>query len=197
MAVKTSSDIFRPVVRQRSGFGSSLQGMLDGTPRAAPPAVHNISVAAKQVEQKALQRAQGIEGQLLGRLDSNPAGHVVLAEAKGLSQRVSRWTSRRWAQNTVRRAMPQSEIIRWILEIFATLTVASAEEDTYGHVQQVLPATLEAMVLMHRALSNLESEVAAQAQSMGRSGKIAVQEAKVLLDPVQRGQCVACVPCPH
>jgi len=61
------------------------------------------------------------------------------------------------------------------------LSVASLEEDTYGHVQHVLPATLEAMVRFRGSIVALESELLAQAGSLGKPGQVAGEQVKEIL----------------
>lgn len=61
------------------------------------------------------------------------------------------------------------------------LSVASLEEDTYGHVQHVLPATMEAIVRFRFNIVSLESELLAQASGLGRPGQAAAALAKKTL----------------
>jgi nucleoporin NDC1 len=65
--------------------------------------------------------------------------------------------------------------------VFVVLSVASLEEDTYGHVQHVLPATLEAMVRFRGSIVALESELLAQAGTIGKPGQVAGQQVKEIL----------------
>jgi nucleoporin NDC1 len=61
------------------------------------------------------------------------------------------------------------------------LSVASLEEDTYGHVQHVLPATLEAIVRFRSSIVALESELLAQAGSLGKPSQVAGDQVKEIL----------------
>jgi nucleoporin NDC1 len=65
--------------------------------------------------------------------------------------------------------------------VFATLAVSSIEEDTYGYVQQVLPATMEAIVRYRSALVSLQNELVMAASSLGPSSAAGAEEAKLLL----------------
>ncbi len=73
------------------------------------------------------------------------------------------------------------------LPVFATLAVASTEEDTYGHVQQVLPATLEAIVRFRSSVASFESELVAQSVLLGRGQGAAVAEVQIRLGAPQAG----------
>jgi hypothetical protein len=65
--------------------------------------------------------------------------------------------------------------------VFVVLSVASLEEDTYGHVQHVLPATMEAIVRFRSGIVSLESELLAQASSLGKPGQNAASQVKEVL----------------
>jgi hypothetical protein len=68
------------------------------------------------------------------------------------------------------------------------LAVASADEDKYGFVQTVLPATLEAIVRYRSALINLESELLAQCQMLGRGGESAAGQVKAVVGEQVSGE---------
>jgi len=68
-----------------------------------------------------------------------------------------------------------------LISVFATLAVASTTEDRYGHVQGVLPSTLEAIVRFRSALFGLESELLSRASAMGKSTEAAQAETRLLL----------------
>lgn len=59
--------------------------------------------------------------------------------------------------------------------------MSSIEEDTYGYVQQVLPATMEAIVRYRSALLSLQNELVMAASSLGPSSAAGAEEAKLLL----------------
>lgn len=61
------------------------------------------------------------------------------------------------------------------------LSVASLEEDTYGHVQHVLPATMEAIVRFRSGIVSLEAELVAQASALGKSSQTAAAQVKEIL----------------
>lgn len=61
------------------------------------------------------------------------------------------------------------------------LSVASLEEDVYGHVQHVLPATLEAIIRFRSGIVALESELLAQASALGKPGNAAAAHVKEIL----------------
>jgi len=68
------------------------------------------------------------------------------------------------------------------------LSVASLEEDTYGHVQHVLPATLEAIIRFRSSIVALESELLAQAGSLGRPSQVAGDQVKEVLSSYIGGE---------
>jgi hypothetical protein len=68
------------------------------------------------------------------------------------------------------------------------LSVASLEEDTYGHVQHVLPTTLEAIVRFRRSIIALESELLAQAGGLGRPSQVASGQVKEIISSYIRGK---------
>lgn len=65
--------------------------------------------------------------------------------------------------------------------VFATLAVSSIEEDTYGYVQQVLPATMEAIVRYRSALVSLQNELVMAASSLGPSSAAGAEESRLLV----------------
>lgn len=72
--------------------------------------------------------------------------------------------------------------------VIATLTVASAEEDTYGHVQQVLPATLEAIIRFRSTVASFQSELLAQSALLGRGQAAAQSEVIRRCGPTSIGE---------
>ena len=70
------------------------------------------------------------------------------------------------------------------------LCVASLEEDVYGHVQHVLPATLEAIIRFRSGIVSLESELLSQASSIGRPGQAAATSVKQTLSSYISGQSI-------
>ena len=69
-----------------------------------------------------------------------------------------------------------------------TLAVTSIEEDTYGYVQQVLPATLEAIVRLRLALLSLSAELSSQASLLGRGQAGAMATSASRVDPLIEGE---------
>jgi hypothetical protein len=66
--------------------------------------------------------------------------------------------------------------------------VASLEEDTYGHVQHILPATLEAIVRFRGSIVALESELLAQTGALGKPGQVASEQVKEILSSYTGGK---------
>ena len=72
--------------------------------------------------------------------------------------------------------------------VFVVLSVASLEEDIYGHVQHVLPATLEAIIRFRGSIVALESELLAQAGTIGKPGQVAGEQVKEILSAYIGGE---------
>ncbi|WVQ96832.1 hypothetical protein IAU59_003939 [Kwoniella sp. CBS 9459] len=167
-------DIFRPISKQKSGY--NLSSVLDGPIRSVPPEpVAKVS----ELGAVAVKRAEEVQGQVLGKIQATPVGGAVLSEAKGYRASVEGWMGKEWARRGLRTSNVGVEewlIAHRIIEIIATLAVASIEEDTYGHVQQVLPASLEAIVRIRGALSMVEARLSGQAGILpgGRDGAVAI-----------------------
>ncbi|WWD18367.1 hypothetical protein CI109_102817 [Kwoniella shandongensis] len=155
-------DIFRPITKQRSTFG--LKAVLDGPIRSAPP---EPVVKVTQAGALAVKRVEAVQDQVMGRIEATPVGGAIVGEAKGLRKGVYDWAGKEWAKRNMRIALADMLIAQRIIEIITTLAVASIEEDTYGHVQQVLPATLEAIIRFRSAILGLESQLSYQAGVLG------------------------------
>lgn len=133
-------DIFKPTPKStlRTLTASVLDSKPTPTPKPVIEAAHQIQTlekaVVKQVE-KPVQKAEAWAGStpVLGPLFSG----VKLARG-GFSQ----WSKAEWA----RRSLPVPPRLEWIVDTLVTFSVASAEEDTYGYVQGVMPSVLEALV---------------------------------------------------
>ena len=203
------ADIFRPVVKQKSSYGLSL---LDGPIRAVPPQpVTQLVQATRQIESKAVAQAKQVQNEVVGRIEATPMGHTVLGEADGWTDAVYSWMGLEWAGRSIGQSLPDMDLARLVLDstlwcvraepvlrpdaVFATLAVASTEEDTYGHVQQVLPATLEAIIRFRSSLVSFENELLGQATLLGRAQGAAGNEVKRQLGPAIMGEHLANLPC--
>ena len=190
-----SGDVFKPVPRSKSSFGLTLQHVLDGPIKATPPRpVVNAEIMAKKVEDNALIRARAVTSQVAGRIEGNPVGATVIRETKDWLNGVNSWAGRHWVSRQVDVSLPDTDILRWTVDgqrsfphfwdqltsylVLATLTVASAEEDTFGYVQQLLPATLEALVRLRSAALAFETELVSRASLMRGMEKGASAQAK-------------------
>ena len=198
-----SGDIFRPVVQKRSPFSSVVQHVLDGPPQQNPAiaqAVVRTEEAVRKAETVALGQIKGRTEQVIGRIEGTEVGQQVFNEARGWLDGMNDWSGREWAVRQVDGAVPDPTKIRWIVDselsrprwtiadpsVLATLAVASADEDSYGHVQQVLPATLEAFVRLRSSAIGLEKELVTRAVSVGRGEKTAADESVTRLKPIYR-----------
>lgn len=201
------ADVFRPATKPKSAIETALQSALDGPVRPTPPAVLNAERAVLEVENKALKQVEDAAQKAIKRIEGVPVGEAVVAETRGMIQGVYRWYGREWAKRSVATSLPDPSVIHWTIEselssisssekradraVFVTLVVASADEDKYGFVQSVLPATLEAIVRYRSALITLESELLAQCQTLGRGGEPAAIEVKRLLGEQIQGESQA------
>ncbi|OCF30604.1 hypothetical protein I316_07732 [Kwoniella heveanensis BCC8398] len=172
-------DIFRPVTKQKSGY--SLSSVLDGPIRSVPP-----EPVAKVTElgAVAVKRAEEVQGQVIGKIQATPVGGAVLSEAKGYRASIEGWMGEEWARRGLRVSNAGVEewlIAQRIIDIVTTLSIASIEEDTYGHVQQVLPASLEGIVRIRAALGFVEARLNAQIGILpgGRDGAAVVISGQV------------------
>ncbi|ORY31431.1 nucleoporin protein Ndc1-Nup [Naematelia encephala] len=168
-----SADIFRPVAKPKS----ILQNLLDGPIRSGPPPipVQKAEIQVKQITGKAVERVEGVKKDVIGRIE----GYPVVVKANGWLGAVYAWSGEEWARRNVVSAIPDVDQIRLIVDIFATLAVASIEEDTYGQVQHLLPSVLEAIVRVRSAALQLEASLSAQATLLGRAQDSAIGVVKV------------------
>ncbi|KAK8858480.1 hypothetical protein IAR55_002707 [Kwoniella newhampshirensis] len=169
-------EIFRPLTKQRSTFG--LKAVLDGPIRTAPP---ESVVKASQVGAMAVKRVEEVQGQVMGRIEATPVGGAIVSEAAGLKKSAHDWAGKEWAKRNIQLALGDMLIAQRIIEVITTLAVASIDEDTYGHVQQVLPATLEAIVRFRSAIIGLENQLVGQARLLGSAQGGAVGEVQAEL----------------
>ena len=66
----------------------------------------------------------------------------------------------------------------FLILVLVILSIASIEEDTYGNVQQVLPAILEAIVRFREAIFALEVQLLAHTRLLGPAQSGAMDEVK-------------------
>ncbi|WVQ80581.1 hypothetical protein IAT38_002686 [Cryptococcus sp. DSM 104549] len=168
------ADIFRPTLKNKSSsFG--LKGVLDGPIRATPP-----SPVAKlgQASALAVKSLEGVQGEVVKRIEAAPAGRVLVGEAQVARKGVNEWGGKEWGRRSVRAVLGDVLIAQRVIEIMVTLAVASVEEDTYGNVQQVLPASLEAIVRFRGAILVLQSQLVAQSTLLGRLQEAAADQVR-------------------
>ena len=72
------------------------------------------------------------------------------------------------------------------------MVVASADDDIFGQVQQVLPATLEAFVRLRSSALAFERESTSRAALLGRSESAAAVEIRALVEPVYSSASSPC-----
>lgn len=100
-------DIFRPAQKPKSAVTSVLQTVLDGPASASPPAaVLQAMRSAADLKAKAIKEADGVQAQVMGRIEAMPVGSRVASQAKGMSQGISGLVGRSWAQRKVRLVVP-------------------------------------------------------------------------------------------
>ena len=116
IAVK-SGDVFKPIVRSKSGLSVALKTVLDGPIRPAPPApVLKAQVLSKEMSTKAVARIEGSSKEVLGRIEATPTGHAVVGEAKRFGEAVYTWGGKEWARRRVDAALPEPVVLQRLIE---------------------------------------------------------------------------------
>ncbi|WWC95968.1 hypothetical protein V866_002835 [Kwoniella sp. B9012] len=172
-------DIFRPIAKKRSTYG--LKEILDGPIRSTPPAPEPIA----KVGNLAIQKVEQVQSQVVHRIEATPIGTTALGEVRSYRQGAYDWMGKEWARRNIRLCAGDWILAQRIIEIMTTFAVASIEEDTYGYVQQVLPASLEAMVRIRASIMGLEARLVGQAGLLGQGREGAVGELEKELGPAR------------
>ncbi|WWD04733.1 hypothetical protein V865_002804 [Kwoniella europaea PYCC6329] len=163
-------DIFRPIAKKQSTYG--LKEILDGPIRSTPPAPEPIA----KVGNLAIQKVEQVQSQVVHRIEATPIGTTALGEVRSYRQGAYDWMGKEWARRNIRLSAGDWILAQRIIEIMTTFAVASIEEDTYGYVQQVLPASLEAIVRIRASIMGLEARLVGQAGLLGQGREGAVGE---------------------
>ncbi|KAK4686253.1 nucleoporin NDC1, partial [Tremellales sp. Uapishka_1] len=163
------ADIFKPNLKHKS----TISSFLDGPVRAMPPAPVIKAVRAVELaEQNALKQIDTTRSKVLGKIDSVPAGHAALRWKDLVLGSMSAYGAERYVDTS----LPDLVLVQRIIEILINVSVASIEEDTYGHVQQVLPATLEAILRFRSAIRSFSSELASRTSGSSNNPQRGVLE---------------------
>ncbi|WWC88802.1 uncharacterized protein L201_003715 [Kwoniella dendrophila CBS 6074] len=170
IAVK-QGDIFRPIAKKQSTYG--LKGVLDGPIRSVPP--EPVAKVA-QVGNLALQKAEQVQGQVVGKIEATPIGESVLGEARGYKQSIHDWMGKEWAIRGLNANASDWLLGQRIIEVVTIFAVSSIEEDTYGYVQHLLSASLEAIVRVRSSIISLEGRLMGQAGLLGQAREGAAGE---------------------
>ncbi|RXK41646.1 hypothetical protein M231_01146 [Tremella mesenterica] len=177
-----SGDIFRPAPKQKSVLQSALKSVLDGPIRSTPPEpVLRAQALGKQVGQKAVERIEGLEREVIGKIEDVPVGRAVVGEAKGLWEGLYSWGGKEWARRRVEIALPEPVVLKRLVDVFTNLSIASTSEDTYGLIQQVLPSILEALVRFRASLQTFETELVTQTSLLGYAQPSAITLVRIRL----------------
>ncbi|KIR29716.1 hypothetical protein I309_01201 [Cryptococcus deuterogattii LA55] len=167
------ADIFRPLAKPKSTI--NLKSILDGPIQASTP---SPVVKLTQAGTLAIKHVESVQDQVVGRIEGNPVGDAIVSEAKGARKNVNEWAGKEWGRRSVRSVLGEVLVAQRVIEILVILSVASIEEDTYGNVQQVLPAILEAIVRFREAIFALEAQLLVQTRLLGPAQSGAVDEIK-------------------
>ncbi|KIS02221.1 hypothetical protein L804_00481 [Cryptococcus deuterogattii 2001/935-1] len=167
------ADIFRPLAKPKSTI--NLKSVLDGPIQASTP---SPVVKLTQAGTLAIKHVESVQDQVVGRIEGNPVGDAIVSEAKGARKNVNEWAGKEWGRRSVRSVLGEVLVAQRVIEILVILSVASIEEDTYGNVQQVLPAILEAIVRFREAIFALEAQLLVQTRLLGPAQSGAVDEIK-------------------
>ncbi|KAI9631893.1 nucleoporin protein Ndc1-Nup [Dioszegia hungarica] len=188
------ANIFRPAPSAKtSGITRSLQSALEGPVQSAPPALlAKAQTLALDARGKAEAKAVEWQGEVMGRVEKSEVGGTVLKEARGVWAGIGEWVGAEWVERNAKGSLPEVVVIERIMDIFASLACASLEEDTYGYVQQVLPATLEIIVRHRSALMAFESELMMGASHLGRGNERAQRDVKAKM-AVPISACESCI----
>nr|XP_019045790.1 hypothetical protein I302_06181 [Kwoniella bestiolae CBS 10118]OCF24720.1 hypothetical protein I302_06181 [Kwoniella bestiolae CBS 10118] len=163
-------DIFRPIAKKQSTYG--LKEILDGPIRSAPPAPEPVV----KVGNLAIAQVEKVQSQVVHRIEATPIGTTALGEVRSYRQGAYDWMGREWAGRNLGLSAGEWILAQRIIEIMTTLAIASIEEDTYGYVQQVLPASLEAIIRVRASIMSLEARLVGQAGVLGQGRDGAVGE---------------------
>lgn len=201
-----SGAIFRPAMKTQSGLQKFFTGVMDGPIQATPQAVKKI----QQIEQKGEEKAQAAAQGALEWVERKPiSGPALKQSTSWLDENVWSVAGKEWARRSIALSLGDMIVAQRIIEgklslshtldsmrakasvVFAVLCVASLEEDVYGHVQHVLPATLEAIIRFRSSIVSLESELLAQANTIGRPGQVAATQVKQTLSSYIKGELLS------
>ncbi|OXB37300.1 hypothetical protein LQV05_003651 [Cryptococcus neoformans] len=167
------ADIFRPLTKPKSTF--NLKNILDGPIQATPP---SSVVKLGQAGTLAMKHVESVQDRVVAQIEGNPFGGAIVNEAKGTRKGVNEWAGKEWGRRSVRSVLGDVLVAQRAIEILVILSVASIEEDTYGNVQQVLPAILEAIVRFREAIFALEVQLLAHTRLLGPAQSGAMDEVK-------------------
>ncbi|WRT67649.1 uncharacterized protein IL334_004621 [Kwoniella shivajii] len=177
------ADIFRPITKKQSTYG--LKEVLDGPIKSIPPAP---IAKATEVTNLAVSKIEQVQSQVVGKIETTPIGETVLKETRGWKKGFYEWIGQDWAKRGLKNNAKDWLLAQRIIEIMTTLAIASIEEDTYGYIQQVLPASLEAIVRLRSSIMSLEARLSYQAGILGQGREGAIREVGTELS-IARGAC--------
>ena len=111
-----SGDIFRPVIRSKSGLALTLQSLLDGPVQPLPHPVARVQQATKAITSQAVAQVGHVQKEAVERLESTPTGHLVIEEAKGFLADIYGWYGAEWACRRVSAAISDYSVIPLIID---------------------------------------------------------------------------------
>ncbi|GMK57371.1 hypothetical protein CspeluHIS016_0402050 [Cutaneotrichosporon spelunceum] len=173
MAVK-SADIFRPVSKPGAleGFVSTV---LKGKPAPTPEPVRTALKRAHEAEVAVAKKVEADAPALERAVDRTPFLGPVIAVIKLVRGGFNDWAGREWSRRSVAAAVPEPDRLERLVDILATFCVAAYDEDEYGHIQAVLPSTLEALVRVRSAALDLGADLTNTAPKVSSSAPEAVR----------------------
>ncbi|WOO77694.1 uncharacterized protein LOC62_01G001257 [Vanrija pseudolonga] len=165
VAIKTG-DIFKPAPK-RTGLKAIVGTVLEGTARPTPAPVLAAAHAVENAEVAVVKRVEKPIHEAEEWAVAAPFIGPIIRAGKLANGGFTAWVGKEWASRSVAAAVPDLDVLARIVDTLTTLAVASADEDTYGYTQAVLPSALEAFVRFRMAALALEKEL------LGPAGKIA------------------------
>lgn len=177
VAIKTG-DIFKPAPK-RTGLKAIVGTVLEGTARPTPAPVLAAAHAVENAEAAVVKRVEKPIHEAEEWAVAAPFIGPIIRAGKLANGGFTAWVGKEWAHRSVAAAVPDLDVLARIVDselpiptlanspVLTTLAVASADEDTYGYTQAVLPSALEAFVRFRMAALALEKEL------LGPAGKIA------------------------
>lgn len=171
-----SADIFKPA--RKTGLQALVTSVLDSKPTPTPPVVLEAAKSVHAVEKAVAKRVEAPVVAAEQWAESAPILGPVFSSVRLVRGGFAQWAGAEWARRKVSAAVPQADRLSRLVDsesspslltpALTTLTVASADEDTYGYVQAVLPSVLEAFVRVRDGVNALQTQLIPLSAKVGQ-----------------------------